>query len=166
MNRMICGELYQHTDLLPNPIILSSNDSLDNLDDYNIKFTIGGEICSSKASSSRFCNDQLEPNTRYGVIARVFTENGFRDTEPVYISTESSSTKLISPASIVLSSIVLVVVLSLLGFVYCIFNNRKKKKKNMTKKIKQAAEADENLLSFTSYCVIDKNPLPRKNYND
>ena len=25
----------------------------------------------------------------------------------------------------------------------------------------EAAEADENLLSFTSYCVIDRNPKPK-----
>lgn len=161
---MTCDELYQHTDVLPNPINFSLNNSLEKLDDYNIKFTIGGEICSNKVSSSRFCNDYLEPNTRYGIIARVFTENGFSDTEPVFISIKSTSMKFISPATIALSSIVLVAVLSLLVLVFCIFSNRKKK--NKSKKIKEAAEADENLLSFTSYCVIDKHPLPRKNYDD
>lgn len=156
-----CGQLYQQTEILPNPL----NGAFDMLlNDYTIKFTIGAEKCSELARDRQYCNAPLPPNIQYGLIARVFTANGFRDTEPAYIEIVLNPLKEISPETIVYSSVSVALVISLIILLCCIWNRNKKKQKLL--KEKQAAEADENLLSFTSYCVIDKNPLPRKNYDE
>lgn len=132
--------------------------------DFNIKFTIGDEICSNLAVEEKYCNGQLSPNTKYGLMARIFTSHGFRDTKPVYIEIQLNPLKLISPNAIVYSSVCSFLLLSLVILLCCIWSDVANKKK--LKKEKESAEADENLLSFTSYCVIDKNPLPRKTYED
>lgn len=163
-NGLDCFELYQQTEILPNPLNEIKEVSEESLDDFNIKITIGDEICSNLAYGKKYCNGQLSPNTKYGLIARVFTSNGFRDTEPVYIDIQVNPLKLISPNAIVYGSVSSVILLSLLVLLCCIWSNRANKR--TLKKEKEAAEADENLLSFTSYCVIDKNPLPRKTYED
>lgn len=155
-----CFELYQQTEILPNPAT-HSNES--NINDYSIKFTIGDEICSNLAEEKKYCNGPLTPLTKYGIMARIFTEHGFRDTDPVYIQIEVSPMELISPKTIVAGSVSAIILMSLIILLCCVWSNKKKQK---LLKEKQAAEADENLLSFTSYCVIDKNPLPRKNYDD
>lgn len=158
-----CFQLYQQTDILPNPLIEPIGTEDTDLNDYSIKFTIGEEICSNLAIDKKYCNSQLKPNT-YGLMARIYTSNGFRDTVPVYIEIQLDPLKLISASTIVYSAVILIVLLSLLVLFCCIWSSKAKKKRILREK--QAAEADENLLSFTSYCVIDKNPLPRKNYDD
>lgn len=138
-----------------------SNDT--SFDDYSIKFTIGSETCSDLAEEKKYCNGPLRAFTKYGIMARIFTENGFRDTDPVYVQIDVSPMELFSPKTIVISSIAALLILSLIILLICICSSKKEKK---LIKEKQTAEADENLLSFTSYCVIDKNPLPRKSYKD
>jgi hypothetical protein len=133
------------------------------MNDYSIKFTIGGEICSNLAEEKKYCNGPLAAYTKYGIMARIFTENGFRDTKPVYVQIDVSPMELISPKTIVYGAVSSLIFVSLIILLCCIWNGKKKEKKI---KEKEAAEADENLLSFTSYCVIDKNPLPRKSYDD
>lgn len=130
---------------------------------HNVKFAIGDEICSNLPEDRKYCNFQLRPN-KYGLMARIFTKNGFRDTQPVYIEILLDPYKLISPNTVVYGSVSVVIILSLIVLLCCIWSNNAKKKRIL--KEKQAAEADENLLSFTSYCVIDRNPLPRKKYDD
>lgn len=96
-------------------------------------------------------------------MARVFTAEGFRDTEPVFIEIKIDPLKLVAPKIIVYSSVSFIILLSLTVILCCIFSNKKKKK---IVKAKEAAEADENLLSFTSYCVMDKRTLPKKSYDE
>lgn len=156
-----CGQFYQQTEVLPNPL-KGIFDMM--LNDYSIKFTIGAESCSNLADDKKFCNAPLPPSLEYGLIARVFTKRGFRDTEPVYIEIVLNPLKQISPEAIVYSSVSAVFLLSLIILLCCIWSSKKKKRKLI--KEKQAAEADENLLSFTSYCVIDKKPMPRKKYGE
>jgi hypothetical protein len=159
-----CSELYQQTEVLPNPLNDSSGSSKFNLNDYNIKFTIGDEICSGLDSDRRFCNGPLATNTRYGLFARIFTRAGFRDTQAIYIEDVVHPFELVSPMIAVAGSATLIVLLSLIILVCCL--QSAKKKRRLLKEKKAAAEADENLLSFTSYCVLDKNPLPRKSYDE
>lgn len=162
-NGLECFELYQQTEILSNPLTeLNETDDTDP-NDYSIMFTIGDEICSNLAVDGKYCNAQLSPNT-YGLMARIFTSAGFRDTHPVYIEFQLNPFKIVSPNTIVYGSVSMLILLSLIAFLCCALSNNTKKKKLV--KEKQAAEADENLLSFTSYCVIDKNPLRRKNYDD
>lgn len=163
-NDIECYELYQQTEILPNPLKEIDEDGEETFNDFNVKFTIGDEICSNFEIEKKHCNGQLSPNTKYGLIARIFTSHGFRDTDPVYINIEVNLVKLMSPNAIVYGSVSFVILLSLVVFLCCIWSHRAKSYK--LKKEKEAAEADENLLSFTSYCVIDKNPLPRKTYAD
>lgn len=148
-----------------NPVSYSEGDPLDDLDEFNIKFTIGEEFCSNVGPERKYCNGHLEPNT-YGVMARIFTENGFRDTEPVIIEIKPKTLKFLSPTFASLGAILVVLIISLIALLLCVICKRRDKRRKKTKKLKQAAEADENLLSFTSYCVIDRNPLPRKNYDE
>ena len=159
-----CGILYQQTEILRNPLKNPTNDSVGDLNAFNIKFVIGEEICGSLGPERKFCNGPLEPHKRFGMIARFFSENGFRDSKPVFIEVNHHSAFLsVSPAWIAIGTVVLVVVLSLLSLLalLCCFKKDKKNQKRV-EKLKETAEADENLLSFTSYCVFDKNPVPRK----
>ena len=160
---MECFELYQQTDILPNPLIEQNINDGSVVEDYSIKFMIGDEICANIDDDRKYCNVYLSPN-KYGLMARLFTNNGYRDTQPVYIDVQLDPYKLISPNTIVYGSVSAVIFLSLIILLCCLWSNKAKKKKLL--KEKQAAEADENLLSFTSYCVIDKNPIPRKKYDD
>lgn len=141
----------------PNPL---THINLSIIDEFNVKFTIGKETCSDEA---KYCNSPLPANTKFGIIARMFTESGYRDTNPIYIQTNASSMQLVSHQAIVYGSICSLVLVSLMILLCCAWCSKKKK---ITIKEKEAAEADENLLSFTSYCVIDKKPLPRKNYEN
>lgn len=160
-----CLELYQQTEVWANPLQHSNEDLKSGINDYNVKFTIGDEICSGSASEKEYCNGPLPINQKYGVMARVFTSSGFRDTSPIYIELLVNPLQLIAPATIVYASVTVLVLLSLVILLCCVCRGQSKKKKEALKK-RQAAEADENLLSFTSYCVIDKNPLPRKSYGE
>lgn len=155
-----CFQLYQQTDIIPNPIE-EFNETL--IQDFGIKFSIGSEICNELVDKKKYCNGQLVSNTNYGLLARLFTENGYRDTEPVIIRIDAVPEELISPKTFVACSVTALILCSLIIILCCAWCSKKDKK---PEKEKEAAEADENLLSFTSYCVIDKNPLPRKSYSD
>jgi hypothetical protein len=64
---------------------------------------------------------------------------------------------------IVIGCVVVVVLVSLIiGLICCWMIKRQRKLKA---KSKELAETDENLLSFTSYCVVDKNPLPKSQFD-
>lgn len=136
------------------------------MNDYTTKFTLFDE----HELREKIGNDQLVGGTKLGIMARMFTANGFRDTQPIFLdfsdSPKTAETKeaIIPPILVVLIVISSLVLMSLLVLLACVCSSRKKKQR--LKREKEAAEADENLLSFTSYCVIDKNPLPRKKYND
>lgn len=162
-NDLQCFELYQQTEIIPSPLFEANETANFVMDDYSIKFTLGDENCLNSRVEKKYCNAPLPANT-YGLMARIFTNNGFRDTQPVYIEVQLNPFKLIPPITIVYGSISALVLLSLIVLLCCVRSSKSKKKKLV--KEKQAAEADENLLSFTSYHVFDKNPLPRKNYDD
>lgn len=137
---------------MPNPLNDPTNESLDS---YSVKYVIGDGNCSDP---DKVCNDRLIPE-KYGLIARVFTRDGYRDTEPIFFEIGMSFTEIVSPEQIVYGSVGLMGLLSLVLLISCCMTH--KKKQNILKKKKEAAEADENLLSFTSYCVLDKNPKPK-----
>ncbi|CRK94349.1 CLUMA_CG007863, isoform A [Clunio marinus] len=161
-NNLECSVLYQQTEILPNPLDeLKSSDNLWN--EFNIKFTIGDEICSNSETEKRYCNGQLPVDYTYGIIARVFTKDAFRDTEPAFIAIRPNLLAKFPSHGIVYGSVGALILISFITLLCCLWSNGKKKKRI---KMKQAAEADENLLSFTSYCVFDKNPLPRKKFTD
>lgn len=160
-NGLECSTLYQQTEILPNPI--DSKQVQENLGDYNLKFTLGDEHCSDAGFEKQYCNAPLSSEQSYGIIARVFTADAFRDTEPFFIETIANPLMLISTNFIVFSSIIILIFSSLIAVLCCIWCGRKKKK---ILKAKEAAEADENLLSFTSYAVFDKTPTLKKVYND
>lgn len=121
---------------------------------------IGNENCAAVVLTveKQFCNGELLPG-RFAVIARVFTDNGFRDTEPVIFEVELNVGALVSAKTVACISVAFIVVMSLVTTVCCCMSHRRKQR--ILKKKKEAAEADENLLSFTSYCVIDRNPKPK-----
>jgi hypothetical protein len=95
-------------------------------------------------------------------MARIFTADGFRDTSPVYFNTKFEESPLMSPVVMVTGSLTSIILISLLICLCCWWSLRKQKK---FKKKKEAAETVDNLLSFTSYCVIDKNPTPRGQFD-
>lgn len=135
-----------------------------------MKFTIGDQICHEIKFDDKFCNDRLSGDMIFGIMARLFTANGFRDTQPIFvrfgdylITAEEEKEQLVEPIIVVCISAGSLIILSFVVLLACISS---RKRKQRLRKEKEAAEADENLLSFTSYCVIDKNPLPRKNYDD
>lgn len=145
-------------------MVTHSNEN--SLDDFTLKFTLGAENCWELEEEKKYCNGPLSPGEKYGMMIRVFTDSGFRDTKPVFIEIDTGPMKLLSKKEIIYGSItgavtVVLIISALIGYV-CV----RKSKKKITMKEKEAAEADENLLSFTSYCVIDKNPQPRKSYDD
>lgn len=151
---------------MANPLSHSREIVDGRLDDYSVKFTLGDEICLNSSGAPEYCNGELALNTQYGVMARVFTKDGFRDTEPVYIEIKVNPLKLVPSEIYVYSSVGFMMVMSLAILLCCCVRNMQKKKE-LEREKQAAAESDENLLSFTSYCVIDKNPLPRKkNYDD
>jgi hypothetical protein len=154
------SQLYQQTEVLPNPVEAFNESAID---DFSVRFTIGKEVCSDLVESKNYCNGPLPAYTKFGLIARLFTENGYRDTQPIYLQITPSPLELLSPKTIVAGCVGSLLIFSLLLLVCCTWCSKTKKKPT---KEKEAAEADENLLSFTSYCVIDKNPLPRKSYDD
>lgn len=156
-NGLECFKLYQQTNVFPNPITQSHQIGDENANDYNIKFVIGNENCEAVVLtvSKSFCNGELK-HGKYAIIARVFTDEGFRDTKPVHIEVRMRFDTLVSTSTIVCSAVGLILFMSLLIAVCCYMSHQKKEK--LEKKRKEAAEADENLLSFTSYCVIDRNP--------
>lgn len=134
------------------------------MNEYNLKFTLGDEHCPYVGVENQYCNGPLSPLMQsYGIIARVFTSEAFRDTEPVFIEASIDPLKLVSPTFIVYTSISVLILSSLIAVLCCILCGRKKRK---IVKAKEAAEADENLLSFTSYCVFDKTPTLKKVYNE
>jgi hypothetical protein len=146
--------------VLPNPITQSSEIGDESLNDFNIKFVIGNENCAAVVLTveKQFCNGELLPG-RFALIARVFTDNGFRDTEPVIFDVDLSVSDLLSAKTMAVIFMAFIILLSLITAVCCCMSHRRKQK--ILKKKKEAAEADENLLSFTSYCVIDRHPKPK-----
>lgn len=97
-------------------------------------------------------------------MARVFTSNGYRDTEPVYFDIKPQS-PLLDPNTLyaVAGSMIILFLVSAIVCLLCYISIKRHKKK--MKKKKEAAETVENLLSFTSYCVIDKNPTPKHQFD-
>lgn len=135
----------------------------EELELYKVQFVLGDEDC---LESDETCNPPLNCfNCTYGLIARVYTSHGFRDTQPVYFETRPNTPYVnLETILVVAGSFLGILILSITVSLICCMNTRKNKKK-LKKKKKQAAEADDNLLSFTSYCVIDKNPTPKHVYD-
>lgn len=133
------------------------------MDDYNLKITLGDARCPYVGAENLYCNAPLASELNYGIIARVFTSHGFRDTEPVFIEGAIDAKRLVSPSVVIYCSISLLIFSSLVAVLCCIWCSRKKRK---VLKAKEAAEADENLLSFQSYCVFDRTPTLKKVYNE
>lgn len=95
-----------------------------------------------------------------GLILRIFTEKGFRDSDIALIEFQeypqiSSILGIFKPIHIVLATVILIVVLTIITLICCCACD----KRRHTKKHIEPVEADENLLSFTSYCVIDRHPV-------
>ncbi|KAL7041862.1 hypothetical protein ACKWTF_000928 [Chironomus riparius] len=155
-----CSLLYQQTKMLPNPVVYEDwIKKPEELELFKVQFVLGDEDC---IESDEICNIPLNCfNCTYGLMARVYTNTGYRDTQPVYFETRPSTPYVnLQTFLVVGGSFFGVLLLSLTVCMICCMNMRKNKQK-LKKKKKQAAEADDNLLSFTSYCVIDKNPTPK-----
>ncbi|KAG5684087.1 hypothetical protein PVAND_013336 [Polypedilum vanderplanki] len=163
-----CTQFYQQTDLLQNPLDYNEEIELKkDLNVYNTSFTLGEGKCSKQLfKQSKNCNGPLKPNESYGLVARIFTKDAFRDTEPVYFETRNNfHIALIFQAIpvIVIGCVIIALLISLLTCVICCWMTRRQKK--IKKKEKEAAEAAESLFSFTSYCVVDKNPIPKTQFD-
>jgi len=157
--------LYQQTEVQPNPMSAANADVAE--DEFNLKFVLGSDLCTDLAQDKKYCNGRLQPNTRYGIIARTFTSNGYRDTSPVFIGLQGNVVAIASPRVLLMGSALILTLISIsIIVICCCCNSKRQKKLREKKKAQEAAEADENLLSFTSYCVIDRTPLPRKHFDD
>lgn len=154
-----CSQLYQQTDILQNPLDHDIEIESSKLDVYNIKYILGDGKCST---NKQYCNGPLQPATEYGLIARIFTKDGFRDTEAIYFETKAKSSFPFSPMVFVAMCLSALILVSILIAICCWVSIRRQRK---MKKKKEAAETVDNLLSFTSYCVIDKNPTPRNQFD-
>ena len=122
---------------------------------------IGDENCSKKTKGS-YCNGPLLPGIEYGLMARIFTENTFRDTSPIFFRIKHENIPQMSPIVMAASSLGFLIFLSIFVCLFCCCSMRRQKK---LKKKKEAAETVDNLLSFTSYCVIDKSPARRGQFD-
>jgi hypothetical protein len=149
---------------LKNPLTYNEEFNSSALNNYTTKFTIGEEKCNRFAIKNKeICNVKLMSDTSYGLMARIFTSHGFRDTAPIYFKTFDESLWLpTEPVIIASASIVSIVLISVIIVTTCWWHNKRQRK---IRKKKEAAETVENLLSFTSYCVIDKNPLPKNQFD-
>lgn len=156
---MNCSQLYQQTEIFKNPLDHDSEIETADLEAFSVKFTLGDNKCSDLPKK---CNRPLIPGTMYGLMARVYTKDGYRDTTPIFFKTKNSQPFPFSPLVIVAGSTFLILMISLVICICCCWSLKKQKK---LKKEKEAAETVENLLSFTSYCVIDKNPTPRNQFD-
>lgn len=148
--------------MLPNPLITrwkTSSTPVDS-DEFDIKFTIGDGKCNELVDEEKVCNLPLPTGTRIGLMLRVYTDNGFKDSDEFtyldYLPVSSAS--YLTPTNSVALVLCGIVALS---FMICICCCSAKKKETI--KEESQVEADENLLSFTSYCVIDKNPSKHSN---
>lgn len=144
--------------MFSNPLTGDDNDSEE------FSFILGNGECSiTEESDDEYCNGPLVSNTKYVVIARIFTSSGFRDTEPVFMQTSANFNILITNGAILAGIlIVLILVSSTLILACCLCSRKKRKIKN---KRKASVKTDNDLLSFTSYCVVDRNhdnTLPKK----
>lgn len=143
--------------MFPNPL----NSEVDH-DSEDFSFTLGNGECSiTEESSDDYCNGPLVSNTKYVVIARIFTNSGFRDTEPIFMETSENFNILITKGALIAGVlIILILVSSTLILACCLCSRQKRKIKN---KRKASVRTDNDLLSFTSYCVVDRNTtLPKK----
>lgn len=157
---MNCSQLYQQTEILQNPLDHDNEVVSSDLNEYNIKFVLGDGKCSQE-SVYQYCNKPLLAGVEYGVFARIFTKDAFRDTQPIYFETKSNESPF-APTIIIAGSLSLLIFISILISICCWLSIKKQRK---SKKKKESAETVENLLSFTSYCVIDKNPSPRNQFD-
>lgn len=142
--------------MFPNPLTGDAKDSEE------FSFILGNEQCAvTEESSDEYCNGPLASNTKYVVIARIFTSSGFRDTEPIFMQTNENFSSLITKGAILAGIlIVLILIISTLILACCLCSRKKRKIKN---KRKASVKTDNDLLSFTSYCVVDRNhTLPKK----
>jgi hypothetical protein len=159
---MNCSQLYQQTEILQNSLDHDSEIDLSNLEAFNVKYTLGDKKCSEFSTSQHYCNRPLMSGVKYGLMARVYTKDAFRDTTPIFFETKTRQPLPFSPLVIVAGSTFILLMISLVICICCCWSLKKQKK---LKKEKEAAETVENLLSFTSYCVIDKNPTPRSQFD-
>lgn len=158
---MNCSQLYQQTEILQNPLDHDNEVVSSDLNEYNIKFVLGDGKCSQE-SVYQYCNKPLLSGVEYGVFARIFTKDAFRDTQPIYFETKSNESLPFAPTIIIAGSLSLLIFISILISICCWLSIKKQRK---SKKKKESAETVENLLSFTSYCVIEKNPSPRNQFD-
>lgn len=158
---MNCSQLYQQTEILQNPLDHDSEVDSSDLDVFNIKFILGDGKCP-RDSAHQYCNKPLLPGVEYGVFARIFTKDAFRDTQPIFFETKSSESLPFGPTLIIAGSLSALILISILISLCCWLSIKRQRK---SKKKKESAETVENLLSFTSYCVIDKNPTPRNQFD-
>lgn len=135
----------------------------DNLNNFDVKLSLGFENCDEPENDKFYCNGPLKPKTKYGMMARVYTSEGFRDTKPVTFITHGDFMSQMSTQMIFVATTGWVIFLSLIIMICCCCCSVMKKQRKQKVKKREAAETVENLLSFTSYCVIDRNPVPRKN---
>ncbi|CAO1305853.1 unnamed protein product [Diamesa serratosioi] len=151
-----CIDQYQQTPMFSNPLI----DDDDN-DSQEFTFILGnGDCFVTEESDDDYCNGPLASNTKYVVIARLFTSSGFRDTEPIFMETRENCSNLITKGALLAGFlIILILVASTLILACCLCSRKKRKIKN---KRKTSVRTDNDLLSFTSYCVVDRNTLPKK----
>lgn len=170
---MNCSQVYQQTKFLTNP--LNYEDEIDSASDeklnlYNVKFILGEEKCIKQFfKSDQYCNEPLAPNVNYGLMARIYTNDAFRDTDPVYFKTNGLSEtfmylNMTKIPAIIVACLLLAMVVSTIMTILCCWSIKRQRKIEKKRK-KESAETVENLLSFTSYCVIDKNPTPKTQFD-
>jgi hypothetical protein len=87
-------------------------------------------------------------------MVRAFTNNGFRDTEPVFIEIEMGSDVFLMRLSIVCTSVGLMLLVSTMIVVYCYMDFRKRQKLQTNEELTEAVQSDDDLLTFTSYCAM------------
>lgn len=144
--------------MFSNPLI----DDVNNSEEFT--FILGNGDCSvTEDSNDDYCNGPLASNTKYFVIARIFTSSGFRDTEPIFMETSENVHMIIRKGAILAGLLIIFILFaSTLILVCCLCSRKKRKIKNRRK---ACNKTDNNLLSFTSYCVVDRNnenTLPKK----
>ncbi|XP_055384600.1 receptor-type tyrosine-protein phosphatase eta isoform X2 [Condylostylus longicornis] len=111
-----CVSQYQTTPIQWQPFASQGRSSTYNLGDDNndnevIEYVIGnGNDCENLD----YCNGPLKPNTKYKMILRTFTKNGFRDSVGIDFKTDE-----IIQFSLILSLIISVLMIAFfLGFIY------------------------------------------------
>lgn len=141
--------------MLPNPLEPSTLLS-DHSDAFNVKYTIGDGECRISQNNEQICNPPLPLNSIIGVILRVHTENGFKDSKEIlYLNYESSFPETLTATGIILCGLIV------LFITICILCCCSKKNKEIIEE--ESPMETDDLLSFTSYCVIDKNPAKHSN---